>query len=86
MDEPRATTDSRDEPWATTDSQDKPRPGLMVYSVPSHETNTQMSFCLGTPKWEFRNSQSWDSCNFGDNNFVCRPPIEMRSKQSCNPH
>jgi hypothetical protein len=38
---------------------------LIVYSVPGHETDTQMSFYLETPKWESRNPQSWDSCDFG---------------------
>jgi hypothetical protein len=38
---------------------------FIVYSVPSHGTNTQMSFCLGTPKWELRNSLSLDSRDFG---------------------
>jgi hypothetical protein len=38
---------------------------LIVYSVPSHMTNTQMAFCPGTLKWESWNSQSWDSCDFG---------------------
>jgi len=30
---------------------------LLVYYVPAHGTNTQMSFCPKTLKW--------DSCNFG---------------------
>ncbi len=38
---------------------------LIVYSVPSHRINIQMEFCPKTPKWEFRNSQSWDSHDFG---------------------
>jgi hypothetical protein len=38
---------------------------LIIYSMPSHGTNTHMSFCHGTPKWEFRNFQNWDSHNFG---------------------
>jgi len=38
---------------------------LIVYFVPSHETSTQMSICLGTPKWESQNSQTWDPRNFG---------------------
>ncbi len=37
---------------------------LMVYFVPLHEAHIQMAFCSGTPKWEFRNSQIWDSFNF----------------------
>jgi hypothetical protein len=38
---------------------------LIVYFVPLHEAHIQMTFCPGTPKWESRNSQSWDSRNFG---------------------
>jgi hypothetical protein len=38
---------------------------LIVYSIPSYGTNTQMSFCPRTPKWESRNSQSWDFNDFG---------------------
>jgi hypothetical protein len=50
---------------------------LIIYFVHGHGTNTQMSFCHGTPKWEFRNSQSWDSRNSGTHNFMCRPWIEI---------
>jgi hypothetical protein len=38
---------------------------LIVYSMPLHKVHIQMTFCLGTPKWESQNSQSWDSRNFG---------------------
>ncbi len=38
---------------------------LIVYFVPFHEAHIQMAFCPKTPKWESRNSQSWDSHNFG---------------------
>jgi hypothetical protein len=38
---------------------------LIVYYVPLHEVNIQMTFCLGTPKWESQNCQSWDYRNFG---------------------
>jgi len=38
---------------------------LIVYYVPLHEAHIQMAFCFGTPKWESRNSQSWDSYDFG---------------------
>jgi len=31
---------------------------LIVYFVLGHGTNTQISFCPGTPKWESRNSQN----------------------------
>jgi hypothetical protein len=37
---------------------------LIVYDVPDHGTSTQMSFFLKTPKWESRNSQNWDFCDF----------------------
>jgi hypothetical protein len=38
---------------------------LIVYSMPLHEAHIQMTFCPGIPKWESRNSQSWDFRNFG---------------------
>jgi hypothetical protein len=38
---------------------------LIIYSMHCHGTNTKMSFCPGTPKWEFGNSQNWDFHNFG---------------------
>jgi hypothetical protein len=38
---------------------------FIVYFVLLHEAHIQMAFCLETPKWEFRNSQNWDSCDFG---------------------
>jgi hypothetical protein len=38
---------------------------LIIYFVPLHEAHIQMTFCPGTPKWESRNSQSWDSHDFG---------------------
>jgi len=37
---------------------------LILYFVPPHEAHIQMVFCLGTPKWESQNCQSWDSHNF----------------------
>jgi hypothetical protein len=58
------------------DSQDSPQLGvgeattfpLTVYSMPGHKTNTQMSFCPGTPT------------TLGAHNFVCRLMIDMKSK------
>jgi hypothetical protein len=38
---------------------------LILCSVPSHGTGTQMSFCHGIPKWESQNSHKWDSRDFG---------------------
>jgi len=37
---------------------------LIVFFVPSHRANTQMSICPMTPTWESRNSQNWNFCNF----------------------
>jgi len=31
---------------------------LIVYFVPGHETNTQMSFCPRIPKWESQDSHN----------------------------
>jgi hypothetical protein len=50
---------------------------LRVYFVSGYRNNTQMSFCLETPRWESWNYQSWDSHNFGTHNFVWRPLIEV---------
>jgi len=58
---------------------------LMVYFMLGCVTNTQMSFCPGTPKWESRNSQSWDSRNLGVYKFACRPPIQMRFQVKLQP-
>jgi hypothetical protein len=33
--------------------------------VPLHKAHIQMAFCLRTLKWESRNSQTWDSRDFG---------------------
>jgi hypothetical protein len=38
---------------------------LIVYYVPLHEAHIQMAFCPRTLKWEFWNSQSLDSRDFG---------------------
>jgi hypothetical protein len=51
------THHSPDEPRANMDSQDSPRPRLgevttfpfIVHFMPGHETNTEMTFCPGTP-------------------------------------
>jgi hypothetical protein len=54
---------------------------LIVYFVSGHETNTQMAFCPRTPKWESKIPTSWTPMTLGAHNFVCRPLIEMRSKE-----
>jgi hypothetical protein len=38
---------------------------LIVFFVPNHGANTQMSFCPETLKLKSQNSQNWDSRNFG---------------------
>jgi hypothetical protein len=83
LDEPRATQThkihhSLDLGEATTFP-------LILYSMPLHEVHIQMAFCPGTPKRESRNCQSWDFRDFGAHNFVCRPPIKMKSKEKCSP-
>ncbi len=69
-----------DEPWENMDSQDSPWPELRgshhlppYSSMPSHETSTQMTFYLET------------LATLRGHNFVCRPPIEMRSKEKLQP-
>jgi hypothetical protein len=54
---------------------------LIVYSMPGHKSRTQMAFCLGTP--EIPKVRTF--ATLGAHNFVCRPSIEMTSKQSCRP-
>jgi hypothetical protein len=54
---------------------------LIILFVPSHKASTQMSFCSKTRNLESQNSLNWVSHNFGFHNVVCRPPIEMRSKE-----
>ncbi len=40
----------------------KPPPSpFIVYSAPLHRGHIKMAFCPGTPKWESRNCNSWDS-------------------------
>jgi hypothetical protein len=46
---------------------------LIVYYVFGHRTNTQMSFCPGTPTFG-------TFATLGAYNFVCKPSIEVRSK------
>ncbi len=59
---------------------------LIVFSMFGHMTNTQMSFCLVTCNGESRKFQNWDSHNFGRPiTFVCKPLIEVRSKEKLQP-
>ncbi len=80
-----------DERRANTNSQDSPQPKLggshhfplIIFSMPTHEASTQMSFCLRTPKWESQNSQNpkiGTLTTLDAHNFLCRPPMEMMSQ------
>jgi hypothetical protein len=69
----------------------RPPPPLIILSMHGHGTSTQMSFCLGTPKLESRNSLNWDSRDFG-NPRLWRPitlcanvRLKWSLKQSCIP-
>jgi hypothetical protein len=59
---------------------------LIVYYVVAHKAHIQMTLCPKTPKWESQNYQNWDSRKiWGPYNFVCRPPIKIRSKTKLYP-
>jgi hypothetical protein len=58
---------------------------LIVYSMPLHEAHIQMTFCPETPKWGPKIPQIRTPATLGPHNFVCRPPIEMRSKAKLYP-
>jgi hypothetical protein len=49
---------------------------LIVYFVLGHGTNTQMTFCPGSPKIP----KVGILTTLGVHNFVCRPLIDMRSE------
>ncbi len=80
-----------------SNTQDSPRPGLGGKPPPSPlqyilclstGATSKWLFVLGFPKWESRNSHSQDSRDFATlraRNFLCRPPIEMRSKTKLQP-
>jgi len=63
MNEPRANTNSQDSPQLRFAGSHHLPPYSILCAQP--QANTQISFCPGAPKWEFRNSQNWDSYNFG---------------------
>jgi hypothetical protein len=50
---------------------------LIVYFVPLHEAHIEMAFCPGTPK---EIPKVGIIVTLGPHNFMCKPPIEMRSK------
>jgi hypothetical protein len=61
-----------DKPRTNINSENSPRPVLkgsrtfpfILYFMPGHMSNTQMSFCFRTPKCELWNSQNFDFRNF----------------------
>jgi len=53
---------------------------LIVYSVPSHETSTEMSFVPGLPSGRPEIPIVGTLATLRPYNFVCKPPIEMRFK------
>jgi hypothetical protein len=59
---------------------------LIVYSVLLHEAHIQMAFCPKTPKWESRNCQNQNFCDFEAPITLCAD-LQLRwgLKQSCNP-
>ncbi len=65
----------------TTQTWGKPPPSpLILYYVHGHETNTQMSFCPGTPKWESHIPKIGTFTTLGTHNFVWKPSIEVKFK------
>ncbi len=59
---------------------------FIIYFVPDHETSTQMSFCPQTPKFGSPEISKVESpATLRAHNFVCKPPIEMRSKERLQP-
>jgi hypothetical protein len=69
-------------------SQDSPRPRfggtttfpLIIFYVSNHEAIIQMSFCLQTPNGSLEIPKIESPMILEAYNFVCKPPIEMRSK------
>jgi len=53
---------------------------FIIFYVPSHGANTQMSFCLETPKWDSEIPKIETPVTLEAHNFVCKPPIEVRSQ------
>jgi len=51
---------------------------LIVYFVPNHRISTQMSFCHKIPTTQ-------SLVTLEAHNSMCRPPIEMRSKEKLYP-
>jgi hypothetical protein len=54
---------------------------LIVFSMPSHGANIEMSFCPKTPKLiESRNLKIGSPMILEAHNFVCTTSIEVKSK------
>ncbi len=52
---------------------------FIIFFVPGHEANIQMSFCSETPKWNLEILKIKTFAIVQAHNFVCRPPIEVKS-------
>jgi hypothetical protein len=67
--------------FTTAQTWEKPPPSpFILLSMPSHKAITQMSFCLRTPKLNPEILEIGTFATLEAHNFVCKPPIEMRSK------
>ncbi len=55
----------------------------IVYFVPLREAHIQMAFCPGTPNPEIATVEI--PATMWDHNFLCRPPITMRSEAKLQP-
>ncbi len=53
---------------------------LIVFSLLGHEASTQMSFCLGIPKWDLQIPKIGTPVTLESHNFVCKSLIEVNSK------
>ncbi len=58
---------------------------LIVYFVPGHRADTQMSFVPGLPNGSFKIPKVEILATLGVHNFVCKPLIKMRSKAKLQP-
>jgi len=77
--------DSQDSPWLDLDGlnylrEDTTFP-LIIYFVPNHRANTQMSFCpgtLGLPNGSLKIPEIGIPMILEAHNFACKPLIQLR--------
>ncbi len=79
--------------WCTDESQNSQWPGLggshhcpplIVFFVPGHGANTQMSFCPGIPKC-LEILKIGTPATLEAHNFMCKPLIEVRYQTKLQP-